>query len=163
MTIRLPVRIDSAAKAKAYFLGGKATFTLYSLKTKKYLTYRIVVCKSDARFHFVWAHTHAGYRYVGAIKESTKFKPISYFVPTKKSLAQNHFLFKVFKWVWGHVYNDSLPFNLLIYHDGTCCRCGRLLTDPESIKRGIGPECIKYFEFKKGKEKKNDKSRVYVG
>lgn len=23
-----------------------------------------------------------------------------------------------------------------------CERCGRLLTDPESIKRGIGPECL---------------------
>ena len=22
-----------------------------------------------------------------------------------------------------------------------CRRCGRILTDPESIKRGIGPEC----------------------
>lgn len=28
-----------------------------------------------------------------------------------------------------------------VYHDGTCGRCGRDLTDPLSVARGIGPEC----------------------
>ncbi len=32
----------------------------------------------------------------------------------------------------------------------TCRRCGRELTDPESIKRGIGPECIKKGDLHKG-------------
>jgi hypothetical protein len=26
---------------------------------------------------------------------------------------------------------------------GRCKRCGRLLTDPHSIERGVGPECVK--------------------
>jgi hypothetical protein len=25
---------------------------------------------------------------------------------------------------------------------GRCRRCGRLLTDPVSVERGIGPECV---------------------
>lgn len=28
-----------------------------------------------------------------------------------------------------------------IFHDGTCCRCGRALTVPESVASGIGPIC----------------------
>lgn len=28
-----------------------------------------------------------------------------------------------------------------IWHNGRCSRCGRLLTVPESIAKGIGPEC----------------------
>lgn len=28
-----------------------------------------------------------------------------------------------------------------MHHEGRCCRCGRLLTVPESIESGIGPEC----------------------
>jgi hypothetical protein len=28
-----------------------------------------------------------------------------------------------------------------VHHEGRCCRCGRKLTTPESIKAGIGPEC----------------------
>lgn len=27
------------------------------------------------------------------------------------------------------------------FHSGRCCRCGRILTVPESIMSGIGPEC----------------------
>jgi hypothetical protein len=29
---------------------------------------------------------------------------------------------------------------------GRCKRCGRLLTDPVSVERGVGPECIKKGE-----------------
>lgn len=28
-----------------------------------------------------------------------------------------------------------------LHHEGRCCRCGRMLTTPESIEAGIGPEC----------------------
>ena len=28
-----------------------------------------------------------------------------------------------------------------VFHDGTCCRCGRALTVPESVASGIGPIC----------------------
>jgi hypothetical protein len=29
---------------------------------------------------------------------------------------------------------------------GVCCRCGRDLTAKPSVKAGIGPVCIKYFQ-----------------
>lgn len=28
---------------------------------------------------------------------------------------------------------------------GACCRCGRTLTDPNSVEAGIGPVCATYF------------------
>lgn len=28
---------------------------------------------------------------------------------------------------------------------GFCCHCGRMLTNPESVKLGIGPICRQYF------------------
>ena len=31
----------------------------------------------------------------------------------------------------------------MIQHIGKCCKCGRPLTDPESIKLGVGPICAK--------------------
>lgn len=34
-----------------------------------------------------------------------------------------------------------LPPGYSIQHEGRCGRCGRTLTVPESIERGIGPEC----------------------
>jgi hypothetical protein len=33
---------------------------------------------------------------------------------------------------------------------GCCGRCGKSLTDPESRKQGIGPECIKHFRNRNG-------------
>lgn len=35
----------------------------------------------------------------------------------------------------------DLPDFLTFYHLGRCGRCGRKLTDPESINRGLGPKC----------------------
>lgn len=35
----------------------------------------------------------------------------------------------------------SLPEPAEVWHEGRCGRCGRALTDPESIARGLGPEC----------------------
>lgn len=33
-----------------------------------------------------------------------------------------------------------------VWHEGTCCRCGRKLTVPTSIEAGIGPECARKLE-----------------
>lgn len=35
----------------------------------------------------------------------------------------------------------TMPAGLEVYHDGTCARCRRILTTPESVSRGLGPEC----------------------
>jgi hypothetical protein len=37
--------------------------------------------------------------------------------------------------------NDALPERYDILHEGTCIRCNRPLTCPESIRTGIGPVC----------------------
>jgi hypothetical protein len=37
-----------------------------------------------------------------------------------------------------------------IWHEGTCCRCGKRLTVPASIELGMGADCAKekgYFEL----------------
>jgi hypothetical protein len=39
--------------------------------------------------------------------------------------------------------NQELPGGYKIHHEGRCGKCGRLLTVPESVETGIGPECAK--------------------
>jgi hypothetical protein len=34
-----------------------------------------------------------------------------------------------------------LPGSVDVLHSGRCGRCGRTLTTPDSIERGLGPEC----------------------
>jgi hypothetical protein len=36
---------------------------------------------------------------------------------------------------------DLLNENVEISHTGSCLRCGRVLTDGQSIERGLGPTC----------------------
>ena len=37
--------------------------------------------------------------------------------------------------------SNPFPIGLYVYHDGRCSRCGRILTTPDSVKRGLGPVC----------------------
>lgn len=46
------------------------------------------------------------------------------------------------------IYMSLKDFNtpMKLYHEGVCCLCGKKLTKPESIERGIGPECFKRIQ-----------------
>ena len=47
-----------------------------------------------------------------------------------------------FKYVFNQLVTDSLADFIELWHEGRCSMCGHLLTDPDSIRRGIGPVCI---------------------
>lgn len=49
--------------------------------------------------------------------------------------------YAAFMWILYHVFYNRLPDEMVVYHTGICCVCARELTDPESIKIGIGPTC----------------------
>ena len=46
------------------------------------------------------------------------------------------------------IYMSLKDFNtpMKLYHEGVCCLCGKKLTNPESIERGIGPQCVKTIQ-----------------
>jgi hypothetical protein len=44
-------------------------------------------------------------------------------------------------WYCARLFGAGSLADVTVYHDGTCGRCGRDLTDPLSVARGIGPEC----------------------
>lgn len=44
-------------------------------------------------------------------------------------------------WYFARLFGGGDVSGVTVYHDGTCGRCGRDLTTPESVSRGIGPEC----------------------
>lgn len=48
------------------------------------------------------------------------------------------------RWTLRQIWTQAtLQPHVTIQHAGRCCRCGRLLTTPDSIEQGIGPECLK--------------------
>jgi hypothetical protein len=51
---------------------------------------------------------------------------------------------KVIRWALSKIWkSEALPEGYTINHDGRCGKCARLLTTPDSVARGIGPECAK--------------------
>jgi len=141
----------SAADVSAFVNGGKAVFTVESVKTGKRFTYRIAKpadketgkIDHDAAIAFVAALTGSDntrdYSYFGNIRNGLRYEH-----GRKAKLSADAPSVAAFEWFWRTVVTQqTLPSALRVYHEGRCGRCGRALTVPASIRSGIGPECAK--------------------
>jgi len=134
--------------SKDFILAGRAVFTVSGQRTR----FTFKVNRKDAQpgsryqdpTYFVSVLTRGGgdedraYSYVGILRPVdgsivfTKGSKIQPSAPAAKALV----------WTMKHVWaGKALPAPAAVYHEGRCGRCGRPLTDPESILRGFGPEC----------------------
>lgn len=134
-----PNNIDQT-KALDFILGGNALFTLLSTKSGVRFTYKVL--KDIKREGYLRVYLMNGtdntkdYKMLGEIKVSSpSLHPLS--VHTKETPA-----FIAFDYVYMNLCVKYPMPTLEIWHEGRCCRCGRVLTVPTSIELGIGPECI---------------------
>jgi hypothetical protein len=130
-------RFNSIADAKTFALAGSAVLTLQSLRTGLRFTYKVRASKNGQGFYvslLSGPDNENDYSYLGMIREGR-------FELTKASrVTLNTPSVRAFEWFW-HMVRDGIPTELVVRHEGRCGRCGRTLTVPESIDRGIGPEC----------------------
>lgn len=137
-------QLTSAADALRFALAGNARLTLVSKKTGQRFTYRVRQPKGEAGQkpspHFVQLlsgpDNTADYQFLGTIFNAQEYRPgrksrIGAAAPSARAWA----------WFWPRLAAGHLPEALEVWHEGRCGRCGRALTVPESIERGIGPEC----------------------
>ena len=131
--------------AKSFALAGNATITLQSLKSGAHFTYKVRAKQvagpiradySPDTIYFVsllrGVDNESDYVYLGMLKDGQ-------FRLTKSSRASlDAPSVKAFRFFWN---SNQLHPELVVRHEGRCGRCGRTLTVPESIDRGIGPEC----------------------
>mgnify|MGYP001497714240 CR=1 FL=1 len=128
-----------------FFTAGKAIFTVKNNKGEHY-TYKIVKKENTPYFvssftgtdNTAWTH----YTYLGVFDIQAHEVKL-----TKASkFALDSLEVKIFNWaVKSVVEAKTLPEGYGILHENYCGKCGRLLTNPESIELGIGPECIKNY------------------
>lgn len=134
----MSARFQTATAAREFALGGNAVLTLQSEKTGARFTYKIRAAQ-DGAVSFVSVLTgqdnEGDYTYLGIIKGQT-------FARTGKSrIGADAPSFLALDWAWKALSAGRLPAQLAIFHEGRCGRCNRLLTVPESIESGFGPEC----------------------
>ena len=136
-------RLDND-RVKNFVLGGNAIITIESGVTGKHFTYKIQRSKQDDNLYFIknlrGSDNEKDYTYVGCYFSDTKT-----FVVEKKYKNVEVYgwpkSMQAIRFLMNHL--DNLPEKLVVYHNDRCCRCGRILTTPESIKKGIGPGCQK--------------------
>lgn len=126
-----------------FFTAGKAIFTVKNNETGNRFTFRVKSAKSQRLLWFVSVlngpNNSNDYLYIGSIFG------LKFTTTTNSKVNRQAMSFKAFDWIWKHVnHYGPLPHYVEVFHEGRCGRCGRKLTVPSSIKRGIGPECVNY-------------------
>lgn len=131
--------------SKDFALAGRAIFTIENPNGERF-TFRIKEGKKTAgRAPCYFGGVLAGsdntsdYRYVGIVDAATMRLRA-----TAKGLQPTAQAFKTLDWALMLIDGKrTLPSGYKVFHAGRCGRCGRLLTVPESIISGIGPECAR--------------------
>lgn len=136
--------ITAPAQAMQFLLAGKATFTVRSEATGAHLTFQVRQWKKAkyGTMHFVSVRTGNDYAKIGVVRNGCDLE----LGGSKCDLPFEDFRVRGFRYIFRHLQQKQLPPKTEIWHEGSCGRCGRALTDPASIASGIGPECIKKME-----------------
>lgn len=131
---------------RSFILGGKSEFVLLNTKTENHFTYKVeksensmgknVLASYYVRVQYEYGRMiYAGYLTVDA------YNCIKYFQGTKGQFSETSQSIVVLLWFLQRQPID-IPDNMQCMHLGKCGRCGRLLTEPESIRTGFGPTCL---------------------
>lgn len=131
MSVNPEFVIDPKLLVQTMF-GGNALLTFESKKTKDHRVFHIAKKKFSKEQNY--------YVRKQSILIAT-FKGMQLVFPNTQLTKDQEIL----QWIWKYITDpDYISRQLNIYHNGKCCVCGRKLTDPESIKIGIGPTCRTY-------------------
>lgn len=147
-------QFNNAQDVREFTLAGNAIITLVSKKTGSRFTYRVQAPKltlsgepveKDAAFlWFVQLLTGpdnmSSYSYLGTIRLGVSGPRYAHGKKSKINASSPGA--SAFNWFWSQLmHNGAIPSNLEVWHEGRCGRCARLLTVPDSVARGIGPDC----------------------
>jgi len=139
---------------KEFVLAGKALFTVLNTKTGGRFTFKVSKAASkDASgvphrctLWFVKVLTGPDntscYTFLGTFQQFQD-GPIVYRHSLKAPIGEQAPSALGAAWLARRLTDGAFPPNMAVFHEGRCGRCGKLLTVPESVESGFGPECIK--------------------
>ena len=129
--------------SKEFVLAGKAVFTISN--GSQHYTYKVRHMPGNDRWPESWyiylltgPDNTSDYTYVGVLKARTG----AVLLTQKSRYTEDSLPVKVVRWAIGLMWSGKpLPEGYSMQHEGRCGRCGRVLTHPESLESGLGPEC----------------------
>lgn len=140
---------------KSFVVAGKATFTLevpeaYAMQhhLKQHYTFKTRFKQGGDKFpdaYFVSLMTgmdnESSYSYLGMLNPETGIVRTT----AKSCLGSGDLVVRLLNRamavIWAGDANPLTNAGFNVCHAGKCGRCGRKLTNPESLATGIGPEC----------------------
>ncbi len=139
-------KLEEYDEITRYIYAGGAIVTLNAPTTHKHFTYRITKNPDKPQY---WVAVLSGpnntrdYMYIGSIKiHMNSPMPITEFVITPGSKVTNEALsFRWFHRFFHLLTAKNIPETLEVWREHRCGKCNKPLTDPLSIKLGIGPVC----------------------
>lgn len=120
-----------------FILGGKSEFWLSNVKSGNKFHFKIST--KDSNISFIRVVKGSEDVYAGFIRKVNSLFAFS--SGNKGVMSVNDMEVKALLYVLNNA--SKLPNYIEIIHMGKCSACGRKLTDIQSIRRGLGPECAK--------------------
>ena len=143
-------RIQIVQDIEKFIFAGNCTFTMFNSRTGKHLTYKVQKLKPHKKkpgttddVWFISALTGSNneddFAFIGSIRFPNAV--CSYNHSAKAKLPKDDLRSISFAWFAQNI--NALPDSIRVFHEGTCAKCGRKLTVPESVKSGYGPSCYR--------------------
>ncbi len=120
-----------------FLLGGRASFNLVNATTGEKVTYYVSLSKCKNYYAVDTLGKDGSKVYIGLIRHKRLFLKTR----DEAIAAQFHKAIKGMRWLLGKLVSKETIEGMEMYHLGLCARCGRELSDLESIERGFGPSC----------------------
>lgn len=125
---------------KDFLLAGKCTCSIRNNKTGNEYLFEIDENSKNDKMYFIQSITGMGKIYAGYLFLQEDGS-ITYNKGPKGQIPEEDKRIQSILYVLKNY--EVLPPYVIVQHLGKCARCRRKLTDPESIRRGLGPECAK--------------------
>lgn len=140
--------------SKQYILAGEAVFTIEvpeayrGTSFKPHYTFEVWMAPASMNWPAAWflklltgPNNRTDFSYLGRLdKDSGKV-----LLTAKSKLPADSPVLKLLGKVLARIWADEGAVieatGFKVHHEGCCGKCGQRLTTPESVERGIGPEC----------------------
>ena len=135
-------------QVKEFILAGNSLFTLVNMGTGKHFTFRLQApeIQKNPADPVLFVKVLAGpdncsdYEMIGMLFSGCRYNHWG-----KSQFGKDCPSEVAFVWLIAKLLKGSLPNEVKIFHHGFCGKCGKLLTDPESVTIGLGPICRSKF------------------